>query len=101
MRGAPPIEQRGADVLLTVRVQPKSSRNAVRIDAGGVVHVRLTAPPVEGEANQALIEYVAGMLRRPKRAVTLRSGAKSRTKTLLVEGISSADVEAALRFETN
>lgn len=78
------IEQRGTDVLLHVRVQPKASRNDVRVEPDGRIRIALTAPPVEGEANKALCEYLAKRLGLPKRAVTLESGEKSREKTVRI-----------------
>lgn len=91
-----PIEQQGADVLLRVRVQPKASRNAVRIEPGGVVRVSLTAPPVDGAANKALVSFLAKALGLPKRKVAVEHGAHSREKTVRLHGIESESVRARL-----
>lgn len=88
-----PIEQNKDKVLLHVRVQPKASRNAFCLEPDGRIRVALTAPPVEGAANKALVEFVAKGLRVPKRAVTIEKGDKSREKTLGILGVSVQDVQ--------
>lgn len=83
-------EQKDGYVLLHVRVQPKASRNAVLAESGGRIRIALTAPPVEGEANQALCAFLAKQLGLPKRAVSLVAGQKSREKTVRLEGVDAA-----------
>ena len=73
---------------LTVRVQPKASRNACNVDESGRVRIALTAPPVDGAANEALIEFVADRLDIAKRCVRLVSGEKSRDKTIAIDGLN-------------
>lgn len=96
MYGASPIEQRDADVLLTVRVQPKASRKVVRIEPDGLVRVSVTAPPAEGAANKALVEFLSEIFDLPKRAIVLHSGLKGRNKTVVLAGISADDAWAKL-----
>ena len=79
---------------LSVRVTPRSSREEVALDADGVVHVRLKAPPVEGAANRALAELLARRLGVPKSDVAVQRGAGSRSKVIEVIGLSR---EEALR----
>jgi len=83
-------------VEITVRVQPRASRSRLSGEHGGALKVQLAAPPVEGEANEALVELFAKRLRVPKRDVTLVSGAASRNKRVRIEGLDSATVEAAM-----
>ena len=64
----------------------------------GVLLVRLTAPPVEGAANAALIEVLSKALHVPKRALTIVSGHRSRLKRVRVEGVTEDDVRAACRL---
>jgi uncharacterized protein len=59
---------------------------------GGALKVRLTAPPVEGAANDALVAFLAGALGVPRRAVRIVSGAAARTKVVEVEGADEARV---------
>ena len=89
----------GADTLFRVRVQPKASRNALLAGDEGRVRVALTAPPVEGAANEALVKYVAGLLGIPRRRVTLESGAQSREKVLRLAGLSPAEAARLLGVE--
>ncbi len=91
------IEVRDGRVHLRVRVQPKASRNAFRIEPDGRLRVALTAPPVEGAANKALRAFVAKSLGLAKSSVTLTTGAKSRDKVLRLEGTNGTEVEEALR----
>lgn len=79
---------------LTVRVQPRASRNACVVEKDRRVRVALTAPPVGGAANEALIEFVANCLDLPKRRVLLAGGEKSRDKTIAIDGL---DIETILR----
>ncbi len=85
------IEQRGDDVWLKVRVQPKASRARVVVDAGRV-KVLVTAPPADGLANRMVCECVADSLGLPKSRVKIRSGDHSRDKTLLLEDCRSDEV---------
>jgi uncharacterized protein YggU (UPF0235/DUF167 family) len=77
-----------------VRVKPRASREALEGEAGGALVVRLTAPPVEGEANAALARLVARTLGVPPSAVAVARGAKARDKVLVVSGLGPEDVRA-------
>ncbi|MBS1801151.1 MAG: YggU family protein [Acidobacteria bacterium] len=81
---------------LSVRVHPGAKRNAVTGLHAGAVKIALTAPPVDGKANEALIAFVAEQLRLPRSKVALVAGATSRSKTLRITGKSAAEVHAAL-----
>lgn len=83
-------------VRLSVRVQPKASRNAVTMDGNGRVRVALTAPPVDGEANKALIAFLAGSLRVSKRDIVLVQGTASREKVVEIAGVVQQDLDAWL-----
>ena len=78
----------GKRLLVPVRVSPRAARNALTV-ADGLVLARLTAPPVEGAANEALIALLASRLRLPKRAIEIVHGGAARTKTIAVEGLST------------
>jgi uncharacterized protein len=81
---------------VSVRVHPGARKSAVSGVHAGFVKISLTAPPVEGRANEALIEFVADLLRVPRARVNLVGGAASRTKVLRVTGKSAAEVQAGL-----
>ena len=72
---------------ISVRVIPHSRKNEVSWE-GHVLKVRLTAPPVDGAANEALITLLASRLRVPKRALRIVQGATSRQKVLEIEGLT-------------
>lgn len=76
---------------LVVRVQPRSSRNAVQV-VEGTVKVWLTAPPTDGQANAALCELIADRVGVPKSAVSVIRGHSSRDKTLRIDGLSAAEI---------
>lgn len=79
-----------------VRVTPRSSRNQVDGPVGDALKVRLQAPPVEGKANAALVDFLAGQLEVPRRTITLDHGAQGRSKRLLVTGLSAAELRQRL-----
>ena len=90
------IREGTGGVTLRVRVQPRAGRDELRGERDGAVVVRLTAPPVDGEANAALVRFLARRLARPAAAFHLVRGAGSRDKVLRIEGVSPAAVRAAL-----
>jgi len=75
-------------VSFAVKVQPNASKTCAGGQEGKFLRIRLTAPPVEGKANEALIEFVARRLSIPKSCVHIRSGVSSRRKMIQVEGCS-------------
>ncbi len=83
-------------VLLNVLAAPRAARDAVQGLHGDAVKIRLRAPPADGKANAALVEFLAGLLEVPARQVTLVSGPASRRKRVRVAGLSEAAVRARL-----
>ncbi len=81
------LRQQGNVLLVPVRVLPRSSHNALTVEASGL-RVHLTAPPVEGAANEALIALLAKCLDLPKRRVRVARGTTGRQKVVAVEGLS-------------
>ena len=86
-------------MIFQVRVQPRASRDEVAGIIDGAMKVRLQAPAVEDRANLALCEYLAGLLKRPKAAVRILSGERSRTKRIAVRGVSENEIRALLTHE--
>lgn len=80
---------------IQVRVVPRSSKNTLEWQDGSL-KVRLTAAPVDGAANKALITLLARHLHVPERAITLVRGATGRQKTLEITGITMEEVEQRL-----
>lgn len=90
------VEDTTGGCYLQVRVTPRSSRNRVDGPREGALKIRLNAPPVEGKANEALIEFLAECLDLPRRAIILAAGEQSRTKRILVRGRTAADLTRVL-----
>ncbi len=90
------LDVRQADGALEVRVRvtPRAKRTRVGGMHGGALKISVTEPPVDGEANEAVIVALASALDVPRRSVTLVRGASSREKTLRIEGATAAQVRA-------
>ena len=93
------ITERNGSVVFAVRLSPRASRDAIEGEFQGALKVRLTAPPVENRANEALRRLLAASLNVPASAVKIVSGEKSRTKRVSIEGVSSAQIFALLKAE--
>src|SRR5437016_12024320 len=83
-------------VTLSLRVQPRASRNAVVGWTGDTLNVRLTAPPVEGAANVACLEFLADLLDLPQSQLEILRGSRSRTKVIRISGLTQDEVRARL-----
>ncbi len=86
----------GDGCTVSVRVHPGAKRDAVMGLHGGAVKVALSAPAVDGKANEALIAFVAEKVGVPRARVSLVAGMTSRSKVLHVTGKSAAELRAAL-----
>jgi uncharacterized protein (TIGR00251 family) len=87
-------------VLLTVRVTPRAGRTAVAGVKDDVLLVKLAAAPVEGAANEALVELLAKAFDLPKRDVRVVSGERSRNKRVELTGVSQGAAEKMVRGMT-
>lgn len=87
----------GSVARIEVRVTPRAARTEViGLDDAGRLLVRLAAPPVEGKANQALIELLALTFNIPKRRVTLGRGDRGRIKLIEIEGMHEDELKRLL-----
>jgi len=86
-------------VTLTVRVQPRASKDEIAGVIDGALKIRLRAPAVEDRANAALCAFLAELLKRPKSAVRILSGERSRTKRVAIFGVTTAEIEALLQHD--
>jgi uncharacterized protein len=75
-----------------VRVHPRAKKNAITGEVGEAVKLALTAPPLDGRANEACIAFFAELLRVPRSAVTIVSGQSARNKVIRVGGVTAAEV---------
>lgn len=88
-------------MLISVKVIPRSRKDSVELvvgEEGERLKVRLTAPPVDGAANEALVALLAERLGVPKRQVVIVRGVTSRQKVVEVVGLSPADVRQRLAY---
>ena len=83
--------------VICVKVLPRSSVNQISGDEEGVIKVKLTAPPVEGKANKALVQFLAKKLGVARRDVEIVSGERSRVKSIRIYGLSPEDVMGMLK----
>ena len=91
-----PLQETGKGITFSVKVHPRARKNAITGTVGDSLKLALTAPPVEGKANQAVVEFFADLFEIPRSSVTIASGEISRNKTVRVSGISRAAVEQRL-----
>lgn len=84
----------GGQVTLTLHIQPGAKKTEVAGIHGDALKIRLAAPPVDGKANAALIDFIATVLDLPKAAITLKSGQTSRRKVLAIEVSDTAGAVA-------
>ncbi len=82
--------------VLEVLVQPRASRTRAAGEHDGRLKVQLAAPPVDGEANRALVEFLADALGVRKADLSIVRGETGRRKTVRVNGVRAAAVEVAL-----
>ena len=83
--------------LLTVKATPRASRSEVAGADATWLRIRLQAPPVDGRANTALLEFLADRLDLPRRAVTLHQGETARIKKVRIIGLDAATVQSRLQ----
>jgi len=88
-------------VRLDVSVQPRSSRNQVVGEQNEALKIKLTAPPVEGEANAALVDFLSHYLKLPRKDIKLIKGDTSRHKIIEIMGISSEELRLKVGLPTS
>ena len=84
-------------VLLAIKLQPRASRNEIGEALGDELRIKVTAPPVDSAANEALIELLADELDCAKSCLELVRGQTSRHKTVKIRGVSAEAILAKLR----
>ena len=93
----PPFLRAQADgLLLSVKLQPRASANEVGEALGNELRIKVTAPPVDAAANEALLKLLAQQLHCPRNRVDLVRGHTSRHKTVKLYGLIAEDVVAKL-----
>jgi len=90
------IQESDDGISFAVRVHPRAKKNAITGEVGDALKISLTAPPVEGRANEACIAFLAELLNIPRSSVTITSGQSSRNKMIRVIGVSAEWVRTQL-----
>ena len=95
---SPATGKRAAEpyVTISIRVQPRASRNAVVGWTGDSLNIRLMAPPVEGAANTACLKFLADLIDLPQSHIEILKGAHSRDKVLRITGLTQNEIRARL-----
>jgi len=91
-----PICESSEGITFVVRVHPRAKKNAITGEVGDALKVSLTAPPVEGKANEACIDFFAKLLKVPRSSVTIASGQTRRSKVIRVAGLTAQQVRDRL-----
>ena len=91
-----PIREDKNGATFFLRVHPRARKNAITGILGDALKLSLTTPPAKGRANEAVIEFLAEILRLPRSSVTIAAGHTSRNKLVRVSGLSAAAVSERL-----
>ncbi len=86
-------------VVISVRVQPRASKDEIAGTMDGALKIRLRAPALENRANEALVEFLADLLKTSKSAVRIQSGAQSRIKRVEIRGVTRQRILNLLQEE--
>jgi hypothetical protein len=90
------IHENDEGVSFAVKVRPRAKKDAITGELGDALKVSLTAPPVDGRANDACIDFFAKILKVPRSSITIASGAGSRNKVIRVTGVTGQYVRDRL-----
>jgi hypothetical protein len=91
-----PIHQTPDGASFAVKLRPRAKKNAITGEIGDALKVSVTAPPIEGRANEACIEFLANALKVPRSSVSIVSGETRRTKVIRVTGLSREELRQRL-----
>jgi uncharacterized protein (TIGR00251 family) len=91
-----PLHETANGITFAVKVHPRARKNAITGIVGEALKLALTAPPVEGRANQAVLEFFADLFAIPRSSVTIASGETSRNKIIRIAGVSKPVAEQKL-----
>ena len=91
-----PVNESAAGASFLIKVQARAKKNAIAGRLGDALKVSLTAPPLDGKANEACIEFFAKLLKVPRSSITIAAGQTSRNKVIRVAGLSAKELESRL-----
>ena len=90
------LHESAGGVTFAVKVHPRAKKNAITGEVGDALKLAITAPPVDGKANEACIEFFAKLLKVPRSSVTIAAGQSGRNKLIRVAGITAAELRRVL-----
>ena len=93
-----PLHESSDGISFAVRVHPRAKKNAITGELGDALRLSLTAPPVDGKANEACIKFFAKFLKVPRSSVTIASGQANRNKVICVSGLSVDEARRRMRM---
>ncbi len=92
-----PIGQTAVGVTFAVKVHPRAKKNGIAGEVGDALKLTLIAPPVDGKANDACIDFFAKLLKVARSSVTIAAGQTSRNKVIRVAGLAAEEVRRRLK----
>ncbi|MGB6385592.1 MAG: DUF167 domain-containing protein [Terriglobales bacterium] len=92
------VQNSDIGATFAIKVHPRAKKNAVTGKVGDAPKLSITAPPVDGKANQACIDFFAKLLKVPRSSVTIAAGNASRNKVIRVAGLSAEEIRDRLGF---
>ena len=92
------VRQTATGVTFCVKIHSRAKKSAITGELDDALKVSLTAPPINGRANEACIEFFANLLKVPRSSVTIASGQTSRNKVIRVSGMTAEQIRAVLRM---
>ncbi len=87
------IEKTASGVTFAVKVHPRAKKHSITGEVGDALKISLTAPPIDGKANEACVEFFAKLLKVPRSSVTIAFGQSMRSKTIRVAELSAKEVQ--------
>jgi uncharacterized protein len=91
-----PVNDTSAGATFAVKIHPRAKKDAITGEVGDALKLSLTAPPIDGRANEACIEFFANLLKVPRSSVTIASGQTSRRKVIRVAGLTAEELRKRL-----
>ncbi len=93
-----PVNENSAGVSFAIKVHPRAKKNAITGEIGDALKLSLTAPPIEGRANEACIQFFAKVLNVPRSSISIAAGQNSRNKLIRVSGLTAQQIRERLHL---
>jgi len=91
------IRETSSGVSFAVRLQPRAKKTAIIGELDGALKLSVTDPPIDGRANDALVRFIADLLKVARSSVTIAAGESNRNKVIRVEGVTAEQVRFRLK----